>query len=255
MSTYDTYHPCEALKNPNAYYERAFRNYPRPWLVPIVGNAALMLTRPDVRFSQLEYDCDTYFEQIPDDIPLIMAFSHRGKRQLHDPAAGIAAVYALDPMRDRIPGMRPWAAVTYMTDKKLGPIIVRHGGVSVIRSGDYAKFGLNPSEEDREMVTEALIDHTAEYLDRTGGTVPIFPAGTKGAEQMRAGVGMVMERLEDAVAVPVAIASANEDSGQIPKDLRLCFGEPIYCESGTKADEYVASLQSSMDVASSVARA
>lgn len=179
MSERDTYHPRHALADPEAFYLEAFKNKPKRWIVPIVGNLAVRLTKPTISFHDAKSEVE-YYEQIDSNRSIALTFTHRGKTQLHDPGAAAAAVFGSAYLNTRISGINTWAAAPYMTSRKTGPIINRLGTVPVIRSQDWQKYGLEPTDKQRLKVKTSLIDHSVTHLQNPQNTLAIFPAGTKG---------------------------------------------------------------------------
>lgn len=249
MKVAEKYHPERALENPREYYRTAFENYPRRLVVPVVGNLAMALARPTVSFHGAE-TADEYFGKIEDGTSMVLTFTHRGTKKFHDPGAAAATVFGSQYLRSRVQNINVWAAIPYMTDKMLGPVIQSVGGVPVIRSEDWKRYGLNPSEKDKEAVkNDGLLDHSEQHLDGTGNILAIFPAGTRGAQGIRDGVGLVLERLTRTVTLPVAMVSDSEQSGNIPRNLRVAFGEPVPTDPVFTAADYRAAIDLSQQVA------
>ena len=253
------YDPRHALVNPTEFYQGAFQNYPRPAVVGVVGRVIMALTRPEVSFHGGVSEAQ-YFSELDPAMPLLVTYTHRGEKRLHDAGAGAAAIFGVKSLKKRIEHTRVWAAAPYMTDSKTGVLIKSLGGVPVIRSRDYGKFGLTIVEDDlalpntftpeeKQAVTDALITESTEHLQIPGSILAAFPAGTKGGTELRDGVGQVMERLEYAAALPVALVSDSEETSNIPKNLRIAFGEPVPVESGLLSAQYMLSIGHNLDVA------
>ncbi len=248
MSRRNPDHPAHALANPDAFYERAFKNYPHPWLVKIVGNGAMRLAKPHFSYHG-GVSAEDYFGSIPPG-PLALTFTHRGLEKLHDPIAAAAAVFGTPALIDRVEYTNVWAASPYMNHPVFGPIVTRLGGISVNRSGDYAKFGLSPTDEEKEAVTEALVSHSGERLITSPLSVlGSFPAGTKGGTILREGIGMVMSLTEEVTALPIALVSKTEKTSNIPKELEIAFGEPVPPRPGQPAGAYMEAIAASLGAA------
>lgn len=254
----ELYHPRYAVPNPEAYYERAFENYPRPWIVPIVGGGATRLTRPTISYHDAETATE-YFGRLPDDLPIVMTFTHDGLEKFHDPMAAAAAVFGTPFLLDRVRDIRVWAAIPYVLSpetpspaKKLANIATNKlinwvGSVPVIRSQDYEKYGLNPTLEQRTAVTGALCDTSARHLEVVPRSIlAAFPAGTRGGATLREGVGIVMEQVEEAAVIPIALVSDSAETSNRPENLRIAFGEHVLAEPGLDRNYYTKAIENSL---------
>lgn len=238
MSRGEKYNPQHAIEDPETYYDMAFENYARPWLVPLVGRAAVIATKPTLTFHE-SMDEASYFEKIEPDSSLVLTFTHSGVKDMHDPIAGIVAVFGTQALRERVSNTKEWVAVPYLTNPKFRLIIERLGSVPVIRSKDYGKFGVEPTNNEVLSVRNALIDRTARHLETPSSVLAAFPAGTKGGTKLREGVGLVLERLSKATVIPIATNSDTQSSGQIPRNLRIAYGRPIVTQEGIPSTDYV----------------
>ena len=254
MSYKQRYHPGRALTDPEAFYTEQFRdNGPRPGLVKVVGWSAVKLSKPTFIFPD-GMSADAYFAQINTVDPMILSLSHAGKKRFHDVIGGLAAVFTQPDLLKRVEQMRVWAATPYLTDWRFGPAISRLGGISVNRSGDYAKYGVhNVPEAGKDRVTAALIHASVTHLTmdsgpgNMGNVLDIFPAGTKGAAKLREGVGLVAEQLTNGAGIPLSMASPVQETSNIPAGLVVAFGEPVEFAAGISAAQYVKRLQESQD--------
>lgn len=252
MGNKEIYNPINAIEDPEGYYDRAFENYVRPWIVPIVGNLAMKLTKPEVSFYNSESE-NEYFDQFKENTTLALTFTHRGLNRLHDPGSAAAAVFGTEALKKRISGIKVWAAIPYMTDPKIGPVINRLGTVPVIRSRDWPKYDVIPSEDQISRAKISLIEHSMRHLETPNSTLAVFPAGTKGGEGVREGIGLVMEQLSRTAVIPVALVSDNEKSeklsGNVPKNLRIAFGEPVFTNSSSTSSDYTNEIDESLSIA------
>lgn len=240
------YHPSLAIVSPEHYYDRAFENYPKRWAVSVLGRLARMYAKPDVYFYG--DDQNEYFKEI-DKTSTILTFSHRGKKKLHDPSAAAAVVHKTPQLLNKIDDAKVWAAIPYVTHKTLGRIVCSLGAVPVIRSRDYAHYGVNEQKEMTQAVTNSLIDHSVNHLQTTGNMLAIFPAGTKGSLDIREGVGLVLEQLNNVNVMPIAMVSSSEATDNRPKDLKIMFGQQIKTEPDMQASEYVKLIANNLAIA------
>ena len=240
----DKYHPRQAEKDPEAYYEQAFQAYPRPNLVKCISYLIKKISKPTIIYPNSQNE-DEYFSQIAEQTPIITTFSHGGKKNMHDPISAIGATVGNQYLKERISNTKTWAAIPYLTNPKYGPIIERLGAIPVIRSGDFERFGLSSNES----ITSALIDRSVQHLQAPNSTLDIFPAGTKGGTKLREGVGMVLEQLELATVIPIALSSDTQSTSEIPRNLRIAFGEPIFAESGMASKDYVEHIDYNLNLA------
>lgn len=254
MNAAERYQPKRAIANPEAYYEEAFRNYPRPGAVR-AARVASRITSLNARISYHGATSqDEYFRQMKAaERPVILSFSHRGLQKLHDPLAGLRAVFSSPMLRERAPQFRGWVAVTYMTDPQFAPVLESLGSIPVIRSGDYThpRFDMAlPEKPERQKVTDAMIRFSLKHLQEQESVLFNFPGGTKGSEKVQDGVGMVLEQHASAVAIPVALVSDSETKpglrGNIPQHLRIAFGQPVEADGITGFDQHVADLEASL---------
>lgn len=248
MSRRNPDHPAEALASPDVFYERSFKNYPHPWLVKLVGNGAMRLAKPHFSYYG-GVSAEEYFSSIPKG-PLALTFTHRGLEKLHDPIAAAAAVFGTPALIERVEDTNVWAASPYMNHPIFGPIIRRLGGISVNRGNDYEKFGLSPTDDEKNAVTEALVGRSAgRQIASPRSVLGSFPAGTKGGTILREGIGMVMALTEVTTALPIALVSKTEETSNIPKGLEIAFGEPVPPQPGQPAGVYMEAIAASLDAA------
>lgn len=243
MAHLHRYHPDRAIADPEAYYTDAFENYPHPLVASAVGRLAMRLARPTFHYYGGQTR-EEFFAAIPDDMPIVTTFTHRGRKRFHDISAAAATVFGTPELYDRLDLINVWAAVKYMTDPKFGKLLPQLGGVPAIRSGegDYKVCAQMPSSADRRRVTETLVTHSQTHLHMPRSVLAIFPAGTKMGTSVQEGVGMVLEGLEYARVLPIAFTSLTEQTRNIPKDLHVTFCEPIDVVAGTTSQAYVEAI-------------
>lgn len=232
------YHPRHAIANSDMFYDRAFQNHPRPWVVKTAGGLATKLTKPTIKYIDA-IDHNDYFDRIDPDSSILVTFSHYGKRNLHDPISAITAMVNVEKLADRIPAGKAWVATPYITNRIYGFLIERVGGIPVMRSRDYDKYNLNPTEQEREAVTNTLVDRSVQHLKDPSSLLAIFPAGTKGGVKLREGVGMVLEKLTNTTVIPISIDSSSIETSNIPSDLIITLARPIQTETGLTRHDYV----------------
>lgn len=250
MSIKDVYHPGRAIDDPEVYYDNAFHNRPKPWVVSMVGHAAVAWARPTITFQGTDDETE-YWSEIGND-QKVLSFSHFGEKKYHDTSAAAAVLFESEYLLRNLSDLRVWAAVPYMTHRGIGPIVQGLGGIPVIRSGDYKYYKVEPSTEESEEVTDTLISKSAKHLEIPDSTLAIFPAGTKGTSKIREGIGLLLE-LVDATVIPIVMISDSLDKNR-PKNLRAMYGEPIKTQPDMVANDYVKRIGESIGVAADIIR-
>lgn len=214
-----------ATTYPDSFYEKQFeRNKPRRLVVGVTGRLALALVRPELIFPGAQSKKD--YQKSLGDGPIMFTFTHGGVRRLHDPALALSAVYALPEVRRRAAEFAVWAAAPYLAESSTGPLIRRHGAISVFREKELLDHDL------RRRVNGALFERSARHVS-AGGILVNFPAGTKGSDEIKAGIACVAKRAEEIMTdktgyiVTVAMHSSNQETGSIPENAVVSFGELI----------------------------
>ena len=243
MAHLHRYHPERAIADPEAYYTDAFENYPHPSVASAVGRLAMGLAQPTCHYYGNRTRGE-FFAAIPDDMPIVTTFTHRGRKRFHDISAAAATVFGTPELYGRLEHINVWAAAKYMTHPVFGKLLPMLGGVPAIRSGegDYKVCTTMPSSADRRKVTETLVYHSQAHLHIPRSVLAIFPAGTKMGTSVQEGVGLVLEGLDYARVLPIAFTSLTEQTRNIPKDLHVTFCEPIDVMAGITSQQYVEAI-------------
>lgn len=246
MRNRDDYHPRHALADPESFYEWSFENKINERYARFVGWAAIKYAKPEFFFDGAE-NSEDFFADVTDDTSLLLTFSHHGSAHLHDVSAGAATVFSSPFLMNRLSTLNVWAKNKYLTGRLFSPLVRPLGTVAVHPKNRYAKYDLYPTDEELAAVRESAFSHSADHLSIPGNSLAIFPAGSKGEDKARDGVGHVLERLGDRKIMGVHIEMLSDTAKKVgdveaknrPKNLKVIFTKPYETDPSLTAKDYV----------------